>query len=132
MAKEEIFKAIGRRKRSVARVILKKGTGKITVNKREVLGYFNNLERLKIQIEKPFTVTETLGKFDVNVRLNGGGLTGQADALKLGIARALIQVDQSLRTTLKKQGLLTRDSRIVERKKYGLCGARKSFQFSKR
>ena len=121
----------GRRKSSVARVYLRPGTGKITVNKRDLDQYFG-LETLKMIVRQPLTATETLDKFDVFVNVNGGGFTGQAGAIKHGIARALLNVDEEFRVTLKKAGYLTRDPRMKERKKYGLKGARRAPQFSKR
>lgn len=122
---------VGRRKNSVARVILKPGTGQITINKRPVLDYLKR-EVLKMVIEQPFEVTDTLGKYDVYANVFGGGLTGQAGAIRLGISRALIKIDEDHRSALKKNGFLTRDPRMKERKKYGLAAARKRFQFSKR
>ncbi|MEL6822826.1 MAG: 30S ribosomal protein S9 [Calditrichota bacterium] len=127
----DVYSALGRRKRSVARVRLVPGSGKITVNKKEVSDYFKR-ETLKMIIEQPFEVTETLGKFDVFATIDGGGLTGQAGALRLGISRALLQWNADSRGQLKSAGFLTRDSRKVERKKYGQPKARKNFQFSKR
>ncbi len=127
----EVYGANGRRKSSIARVRLVPGTGKITVNKREVLDYFKR-ETLKMVVEQPFEVTETLGKFDVVANINGGGLSGQAGALRLGISRALLVWNAELRPDLKAAGFLTRDPREVERKKYGQPKARKRFQFSKR
>ncbi|RMF58330.1 MAG: 30S ribosomal protein S9 [Calditrichaeota bacterium] len=127
----EVYSAIGRRKSSVARVRLVPGSGKITVNKREVLDYFKR-ETLKMIIEQPFEITETVGKFDVIANINGGGLSGQAEALRLGISRALLTWNPELRPALKSAGFLTRDPREVERKKYGRPKARKRFQFSKR
>ena len=121
----------GRRKSSVARVYLRPGTGKITVNKRDLDQYFG-LETLKMIVRQPLTATETLDKFDVFVNVNGGGFTGQAGAIKHGIARALLNVDEEFRPTLKKAGYLTRDPRMKERKKYGLKAARRAPQFSKR
>ncbi|MBQ7049267.1 MAG: 30S ribosomal protein S9 [Firmicutes bacterium] len=121
----------GRRKSSVARVYLRPGTGKITVNKRDLDQYFG-LETLKMIVRQPLTATETLDKFDVFVNVNGGGFTGQAGAIKHGIARALLNVDEEFRVTLKKAGYLTRDPRMKERKKYGLKAARRAPQFSKR
>ena len=120
----------GRRKSSVARVYLRPGTGKITVNKRDLDQYFG-LETLKMIVRQPLTATETLDKFDVFVNVNGGGFTGQAGAIKHGIARALLNVDEEFRSTLKKAGYLTRDPRMKERKKYGLKAARRAPQFSK-
>ncbi|MGH1363782.1 MAG: 30S ribosomal protein S9 [Calditrichia bacterium] len=127
----DVYSALGRRKRSVARVRLVPGSGKITVNKTEVLDYFKR-ETLKMIIEQPFGVTETLGKFDVIATIDGGGLSGQAGALRLGISRALLQWNAESRDQLKSAGFLTRDPRKVERKKYGQPKARKNFQFSKR
>ena len=121
----------GRRKSSVARVYLRPGTGKITVNKRDLDQYFG-LETLKTIVRQPLTLTENVDKFDVYVNVAGGGLTGQAGAIKHGIARALLNVDPELRAALKKAGYLTRDPRMKERKKYGLKAARRVPQFSKR
>ncbi|ROL56106.1 30S ribosomal protein S9 [Bacteroidetes/Chlorobi group bacterium Naka2016] len=123
--------ATGRRKTSVAQVRLYPGTGKITVNDRPFEEYFP-IEFHRIQIIKPLEVTNTLGKFDIVVKTNGGGISGQAGAVQLGIARALVEYEESFKPTLKEFGLLTRDPRMVERKKYGQKKARKRFQFSKR
>ena len=125
------FRACGRRKTSVARVTLRPGNGAYKVNGRPVEEYFP-LESLRIEIQQPFMVTENNGKFDVLVNARGGGVHGQAGATKLGIARALILYNPELRSTLRQNGLLTRDPRAKERKKYGQKGARKRFQFSKR
>jgi small subunit ribosomal protein S9 len=125
------FHAVGRRKTSVARVYLKPGSGKWEVNGRTLGDYFPRSSLVQL-IQQPFTVTDTLGAFDVKANVNGGGLTGQAGALRLGIARALLVVDEQHRRKLREQGLLTRDPRAVERKKPGQPGARKRFQFSKR
>ena len=125
------FYGTGRRKSSVARVYLTPGTGKITINKRDIEEYFG-LETLKTIVRQPLTLTETLDKFDVDVTVHGGGYTGQAGAIKHGISRALLEVDEELRTALKKAGFLTRDPRMKERKKYGLKAARRAPQFSKR
>jgi len=122
---------IGRRKTSVARVILKSGSGKITINDKEFEKVFPLLVSRE-DITKPFNVTETKGKYDVYVKVKGGGSTGQAQAIRLGIARALIDTNPEFRPALKIEGLLTRDPRMVERKKYGQPKARKRFQFSKR
>jgi small subunit ribosomal protein S9 len=122
---------IGRRKTSVARVILKSGSGKVTVNGKEFEKAFPLLVSRE-DITKPFDLTETKGKYDVYVNVNGGGSTGQAQAVRLGIARALIDMNPEFRPALKVEGLLTRDPRMVERKKYGQPKARKRFQFSKR
>ncbi|MCS7079236.1 MAG: 30S ribosomal protein S9 [Chloracidobacterium sp.] len=121
----------GRRKTATARVYLRPGDGNITVNKRTFEGYFPS-ETLRMIIRQPLQVTETLGKFDVLVSVSGGGLSGQAGAIRHGIARALLQFNIELRRRLKKAGFLTRDPRMKERKKYGQKGARKRFQFSKR
>jgi small subunit ribosomal protein S9 len=122
---------IGRRKTSVARVILKSGSGKVTVNGKEFEKAFPLLVSRE-DITKPFDLTETKGKYDVYVNVNGGGSTGQAQAVRLGIDRALIDMNPEFRPALKVEGLLTRDPRMVERKKYGQPKARKRFQFSKR
>lgn len=122
---------IGRRKTSVARVILRNGNGKITVNGKEFEQAFPQLLSRE-DILNPFKVTETMGNYDVLVNVQGGGTTGQAQAIRLGIARALSELNPDLRPSLKKEGFLTRDPRMVERKKYGRPKARKRFQFSKR
>ncbi len=122
---------IGRRKTSVARVILRNGSGKITVNGKEFEQAFPQLLSRE-DILNPFKVTETVGSYDVLVKVQGGGTTGQAQAIRLGIARALIELNPDFRPALKKEGFLTRDPRMVERKKYGRPKARKRFQFSKR
>jgi small subunit ribosomal protein S9 len=129
--KENSFYATGRRKTSVARVYLAPGTGKITVNNKDILEHFRR-ETHKMVIEQPLTVTNTLGKYDITAFVNGGGLSGQAGAVLLGIARALVKIDEDFRSALRKGGFLSRDPRMVERKKYGRAGARKRFQFSKR
>ena len=121
----------GRRKSSVARVYLVPATGKITINKRDMDEYFG-LETLKVVVRQPLTATETADKFDVLVNVRGGGYTGQAGAIRHGIARALLNVDADYRPVLKKAGFLTRDPRMKERKKYGLKAARRAPQFSKR
>ncbi len=121
----------GRRKTSTARVYLRPGTGNITVNKREFGSYFPN-EALQMIIRQPLHLTETAGKFDILVNVDGGGTAGQAGAVRHGITRALIEYNADLRPTLKKAGLITRDPRQKERKKYGQKGARARFQFSKR
>ena len=121
----------GRRKSSVARVYLVPGTGKITINKRDMDEYFG-LETLKVVVRQPLTATETADKFDVLVNVRGGGYTGQAGAIRHGIARALLNVDADYRPILKSAGFLTRDPRMKERKKYGLKAARRAPQFSKR
>lgn len=122
---------IGRRKAARARVRMSPGTGKIVVNGRPVDEYLTR-EVLVMAANQPFEATDTRGKYDVRVRCEGGGLSGQAGAIRLGIARALVKEDESRRVALRKAGLLTRDAREVERKKYGQPGARKRFQFSKR
>ncbi len=125
------FYGTGRRKSSVARVRLYNGTGKITVNDRDIDDYFG-LETLKLIVRQPLNLTGNLDKFDIVCRVAGGGVTGQAGAIRHGISRALLQYDEELRAELKKAGLLTRDPRMKERKKYGLKGARRAPQFSKR
>jgi len=125
------YYATGRRKTSTARVFLRPGTGAITVNHREFESYFPT-DALRTQVKRPLLLTETGEKFDVLATVAGGGVNGQAGAVKLGIARALVAFNAELRKQLKKDGLLTSDSRIKERKKYGMAGARKRFQFSKR
>ncbi|RMG44617.1 MAG: 30S ribosomal protein S9 [Acidobacteria bacterium] len=127
----EQYYGTGRRKTAVARVYLRPGTGQIRVNKRGFEEYFPQ-PTLRLMIEQPLAVTETKGKFDIIANITGGGLSGQAGALRLGIARALVASDPELRPKLKAEGLLTRDAREVERKKYGQRGARARFQFSKR
>jgi small subunit ribosomal protein S9 len=126
---DKIF--VGRRKTSVARVILKSGNGKITINDKEFENFFPQLLSRE-DILLPLKVTETEGKYDIHAKVNGGGTTGQAQSVRLGIARALIEFNPEFRPALKAEGLLTRDPRMVERKKYGQPKARKRFQFSKR
>jgi len=121
----------GRRKTSTARVYLRPGSGNIVVNKREFISYFPN-EALQMIIRQPLTLTDTIGKFDILVNVDGGGAAGQAGAVRHGITRALMEFNADLRPTLKKAGLVTRDPRQKESKKYGQKGARKRFQFSKR
>ena len=125
------FYGTGRRKSSVARVRLYPGTGSITINGRDTDDYFG-LETLKLIMNQPFGVTGTVGKFDVVANVNGGGISGQAGAIRHGIARALLLADETYRPALKKAGFLTRDPRMKERKKYGLKAARRASQFSKR
>lgn len=125
------FLGTGRRKSSVARVILKAGDGKFTVNKR-TLDEFFGFETLRMEAKAPLVLTETLSKYDVSVNVKGGGYTGQAGAIRHGVSRALIEAEPELRPLLKKAGFLTRDSRMKERKKYGLKSARRAPQFSKR
>ena len=131
MAKSASYYGTGRRKKSIARVYLVSGNGNITINKRNIDDYLG-LETLKVIVRQPLVLTETLDKFDVNVTVRGGGTTGQAGAIRHGIARALLKVDEEFRPTLKKAGYLTRDPRMKERKKYGLKKARRAPQFSKR
>ncbi len=130
MAKERFY-GTGRRKKSVARVYLMPGTGKVVINKRDIDEYFG-LETLKLIVRQPLVATETADKFDVLVNVCGCGTTGQAGAIRHGIARALLQVDNDYRATLKSNGFLTRDPRMKERKKPGLKAARRAPQFSKR
>ncbi|MBE6548148.1 MAG: 30S ribosomal protein S9 [Ruminococcaceae bacterium] len=125
------FYGTGRRKKSVARVRIYPGTGTITINGRDVDDYFG-LETLKLIINQPFGVTGTTGKFDIVANVNGGGISGQAGAIRHGVARALLAADEANRPALKAAGFLTRDPRMKERKKYGLKGARRAPQFSKR
>lgn len=129
--KTEVWSAIGRRKSSVARVRLYNGKGEITVNKRPVEEYFGR-DTLKMVMKQPFEALDLLNKYDVEVRVHGGGLTGQAGAIRLGLARSIEKINPDFRKTLKEKSMLTRDSREVERKKPGQPGARKKFQFSKR
>ena len=133
MAKKEniVFYGTGRRKNAIARVRLVEGTGKITINGKDIDEFFG-LETLKVIVRQPFTVTNTLGKYDVVCTVKGGGTTGQAGAIRHGIARALNEANQEYRPALKQNGFLTRDPRMKERKKYGLKKARKAPQFSKR
>lgn len=130
MAKVQ-YMGTGRRKKSVARVRLVPGNGQVIINKRDAENYFG-LETLRVIVNQPLVLTETKDKFDVLVNVHGGGFTGQAGAIRHGIARALVKSDEALKPELKKAGFLTRDSRMVERKKYGKKKARKSPQFSKR
>lgn len=129
--KTPYFYGTGRRKESVARVRLYPGTGSITINDRDIDDYFG-LETLKFIVRQPLVLTETKEKLDIVCRVNGGGVTGQAGAIRHGIARALLLMDGEMRPPLKKAGFLTRDQRMKERKKYGLKGARRAPQFSKR
>ena len=125
------FYGTGRRKHSIARVYLVPGTGKVTINKRDMDEYFG-METLKVIVRQPLELTSTTDKFDVLVNVHGGGFTGQAGAIRHGISRALLQADAEYRPALKKAGFLTRDPCMKERKKYGLKGARRAPQFSKR
>lgn len=126
-----LYSAVGRRKESVARVYLKPGSGKTIVNGKELVDYLRR-ETLVMQVRQPLEISDTLGKFDIQATVRGGGIAGQAGALQLGIARALVKADDSTHGALRAKGLLTRDPRMKERKKYGLAGRRKKFQFSKR
>ncbi len=130
MASIEYY-ATGRRKTSAARVFLRPGTGTITVNHREFANYFPT-DQLRTNVRRPLALTENVEKFDVLATVTGGGVNSQSGAVRLGIARALVAMNAELRKALKKDGLLTSDSRVKERKKYGMAGARKRFQFSKR
>lgn len=125
------FYGTGRRKKSVARVRIVPGNGKITINKRDIDDYFG-LETLKLIVNQPFAITKTEGKYDIIALVNGGGISGQAGAIRHGLARALVASDAELKPALKAAGLLTRDPRMKERKKYGLKAARRAPQFSKR
>ena len=125
------FYGTGRRKKSVARVRLYPGTGVVTINGRDLDDYFG-LDTLKFIVNQPFGVTDTVGKFDIVANVNGGGFSGQAGAIRHGVARALLSADENYKPLLKKAGFLTRDPRMKERKKYGLKGARRAPQFSKR
>ena len=127
---EKIHK-IGRRKASIARIYLSKGNGNVKINNKDLNNYFST-DGLKSKINLPFVITETLGKYDLSVNVSGGGNTGQADAIKLAVSRALCEVNEEYRPLLKNEGLLTRDSRVVERKKPGQKKARKKFQWVKR
>ena len=125
------YQAGGRRKKALARVRLVPGEGKVVINRRDIDNYFG-LETLKMTVRQPLTLTETAGRFDVLVNVYGGGLSGQAGAIRHGISRALVKADPELRPAIKKAGFLTRDPRMKERKKYGLKAARRAPQFSKR
>lgn len=127
----EVINALGRRKTSVARVYVTKGTGSVVVNKKELKEFFP-VEILCAKVQRPFELTNTVGQYDVKVNVFGGGINGQAEAIRLGIARALVKVAEENKTLLKAEGLMTRDPRMVERKKPGQPKARKKFQFSKR
>jgi small subunit ribosomal protein S9 len=131
MADEIQYYGTGRRKTSVARVFLREGAGQIVINRRTLEDYFP-LKRLQTAVRQPLVLTDTLSKFDIHVTIRGGGLTGQAAAVRHGVTRALIEFNSDLRPKLKEAGFITRDARIKERKKYGQPGARKRFQFSKR
>ncbi|WP_422081787.1 30S ribosomal protein S9 [Ulvibacterium sp.] len=127
----ETIHKIGRRKKSVARVYVSEGKGSITVNQRDLNDYFPTAT-LQYKIKQPFALTGTEDNYDVNVNVYGGGVTGQAEAIRLALSRAMCEIDEENRTILKPEGLLTRDPRMVERKKFGQKKARKKFQFSKR
>ncbi len=127
----EMINAIGRRKASVARVYLTKGKGAISVNGKDYKDYFPNAN-IQMKLEDPLTTVEVAKEYDVKVNVNGGGFKGQAEAIRMAIARALVKIDEDYRSPLKAKKFLTRDARVVERKKYGKPKARKSFQFSKR
>jgi small subunit ribosomal protein S9 len=127
----EVINALGRRKSSIARVYMKAGKGKFTINDLDYKEYFP-VSTLQYKINQAFALTDTTGKFDINVNVNGGGMNGQADAIRLGISRALVKYQADLKPALKAEGLMTRDPRMVERKKPGQKKARKKFQFSKR
>ena len=129
--KNESWNATGRRKSSIARVMMSAGKGSFTINKREIKEYFGR-NTLKMVLEQPLDILEVNGKYDISVKVNGGGLSGQAGAIRLGISRCLEQIYPDYRSPLKEAGMLTRDSREVERQKPGQPGARKRFQFSKR
>jgi len=125
------YYATGKRKSAIARVWIIPGSGNITVNKKAFDEYFD-VDTARIIVERPFVITGTLGKFDVKTTVRGGGKSAQAEAIRHGIAKALLEVNPEFRPTLKKEGLITRDARVKERKKYGLAGARKRYQYSKR
>ena len=127
----EVVNTVGRRKAAVARVFVKPGKGQITINHKALADYFS-LDILQFQVKQPLLATNTLENYDITINLVGGGIKGQAEAARLGIARALCEIDTEMRPTLKKAGFMTRDSRVVERKKPGQPGARRKFQFSKR
>ena len=127
----EVVNTVGRRKAAVARVYVKPGKGQITINHKALAEYFS-LDILCFQVKQPLLATNTLENYDITINLVGGGIKGQAEAARLGIARALCEIDAEMRPVLKKAGSLTRDSRVVERKKPGQPGARRKFQFSKR
>ncbi|MBN1113008.1 MAG: 30S ribosomal protein S9 [Bacteroidales bacterium] len=127
----ERINTVGRRKAAVARVYVNEGKGNITINKRDIANYFP-LEQLQFIVKQPLLVLSLEEKYDINVTLDGGGIKGQAEAVRLGVARALVKIDEEYRSELKKNGFLTRDARVVERKKPGQPKARKQFQFSKR
>jgi small subunit ribosomal protein S9 len=127
----EVINALGRRKTAVARVYMSKGKGKISINKKEMADFFP-IDVLQAKVNQPFILTDTVGKYDIKVNVAGGGINGQAEAIRLGISRALVEVSADYKPLLKVEGLMTRDPRMVERKKPGQPKARKKFQFSKR
>ena len=126
-----LIQTTGRRKQSVARVRFRDGSGQVTLNEKPLETYFPSMA-VRMRVMEPLSLTQTQGRYDIEATLDGGGTTGQADALRLGIARALLELDPDLRPTLKKAGMLTRDSRVVESKKYGLRKARRAPQYTKR
>lgn len=127
----EVINALGRRKTAVARVYMSNGKGKISINKKEMADFFP-IDVLQAKVNHPFILTDTVGKYDIKVNVAGGGINGQAEAIRLGISRALVEVSADYKPLLKVEGLMTRDPRMVERKKPGQPKARKKFQFSKR
>ena len=127
----EMINTSGRRKTAVARLYMKPGSGKVTVNKRDIDTYVTT-DVLKYKVQQPFQLTETVGQYDLNINVDGGGITGQAEAVRLAIAKALVEINPEWKPILKQEGLTTRDPRMVERKKFGLKKARKRSQFSKR
>ena len=131
MATTQYTNTSGRRKCAVARVYLSEGTGNMTINGRDLQTYFPSLV-LQYKVNQPFTITENIGKYDIKANIDGGGITGQAEALRLSIGKALIEINPEWKSSLKAEGLTTRDPRMVERKKFGQKKARKRFQFSKR
>ena len=128
---ENLFSATGKRKNAIASITLKPGKGQRTINGRSLKDYLKS-DMLIMEIEQPFVLLQVGDSYDVTIRVKGGGITGQAGAIRLGISRALAKINEENRKQLRKNGLLTRDSRVVERKKYGMAGARKRYQFSKR
>ncbi|HEX6946679.1 MAG TPA: 30S ribosomal protein S9 [Acidimicrobiia bacterium] len=126
-----LVQATGRRKEAVARVRLREGSGQVTLNGRSLEEFFPTMA-MRLRVLEPMTLTQTQGRYDIDATLDGGGTTGQADALRLGISRALVALDPELRPTLRKAGMLTRDARVVESKKYGLKKARRAPQYTKR
>lgn len=129
--KPEVFYGTGRRKDAVARVFLRKGTGQVVVNGRGLEDFFPRLSH-RLEVMQPLVVSERISTYNIKATVSGGGMTGQAGALRLGVARALVRAEEDLHRTMRKAGFLTRDSRVVERKKYGQPGARKKYQYSKR